>query len=82
MRGFHVEVKAVEKLNVRGAMEQANDDAKGKLAYLAWLKNFCPTYVMLRDDDFFTILSYCDLEALNDHYAPYPEKGSIGPLEP
>ena len=55
LKGFHVEVKGVESLNVRKALKQSIDDAekrKDGVPILAWKKSNEPWTVTLLLDDF------------------------------
>ena len=54
--GYHVEVKHVERLNVRDAMDQATEDAGDKKPYVAWKKNNKPWLVILYAEDFLPLL--------------------------
>lgn len=66
--GIHVEVKMVERLNVREAMMQSIIDAteagKGEIPIVAHKKSRRPWLVTLRAEDFFTI--YREWEAGRD----------------
>lgn len=54
---FHPEVKNVESLNVRKALEQAIADADdGQVPYVAWKKNRADWVVTLRGDDFLAMV--------------------------
>lgn len=59
MRGFHVEVKGVENLNVRKALNQSIMDAEKRqdgIPILAWKKSNEPWTVTLLLDDFLRII--------------------------
>ena len=57
--GIHVEVKNVERLNVRDALAQATSDAKqagkNELPIVAHKKNNAPWLVTMAADDWFKI---------------------------
>ena len=63
--GIHQEVKYVEHLNIRDAMDQAIRDAqaanKGEIPIVAHKKNNCSWLVTMRAEDFFVIL--CEFES-------------------
>jgi Holliday junction resolvase len=66
---FHCEVKAVERLNIRDAMRQAERDAGERMPYVAHKTNREPWLVTLRSDDFLDLVrSY-----LADHQPQHPE---------
>ena len=57
--GLHQEIKMVERLNVREAMEQSIRDAeaegKGNIPILAHKKSRAPWLVTMRSEDFFKL---------------------------
>jgi len=54
---LHSEVKGVEKLNVRQAMQQSIDDAGDKhVPIVAWKKNNQPWLVVMKADDWFKLV--------------------------
>ena len=57
--GIHVEVKNVERLNLRDAMTQSISDAEaegeGNIPIVAHKKNRCPWLVTLRAEDWFRL---------------------------
>lgn len=59
LHGFHIEVKGVENLNVRKALQQSIDDAKKRgdgIPILAWKKSNEPWTITLLLDDFLDII--------------------------
>lgn len=59
-KGFHVEVKGVESLNVRKALHQSITDAekrKDGIPLLAWKKSNEPWTITLLLDDFLEVLN-------------------------
>lgn len=59
LNGFHVEVKGVENLNVRKALQQSIDDAEKRqdgTPILAWKKSNEPWTVTLLLEDFLKII--------------------------
>jgi Holliday junction resolvase len=52
----HFEVKAVEKLNIEDAMEQARRDGVGKVPIVAHKRNFRPWLVTMDGETFFKFL--------------------------
>lgn len=54
--GWHAEVKHVEALNVRAAMDQAKRDAGSKKPYVAWKRNNKPWLIILRSEDFLDLV--------------------------
>ena len=52
---IHQEVKRVEKLNIYEAIEQAQNDSKGKLPIVAHRRNNKEWLVTMRADDWFEI---------------------------
>ena len=56
LAGVHLEIKNVEKLNVREAEEQAERDCQdGRIPILAHKKNRKPWLITMRADDFFSL---------------------------
>src|SRR5579859_6482866 len=53
---IHFEVKAVEKLNVYEAMEQARRDGAGKIPVVAHRRNFHPWLITMTAEAFFRFL--------------------------
>ena len=53
VRGLHIEVKRVERLNIEAAMEQAQRDAKSEIPVVMHRKNGKPWLITLSADDFF-----------------------------
>jgi Holliday junction resolvase len=53
---IHFEVKAVERLNVEDAMEQARRDGAGKVPVVAHRRNFRPWLVTMDAETFFRLL--------------------------
>jgi Holliday junction resolvase len=53
---IHFEVKRVESLNVHRAMEQADNDADGKIPVVAHKRNGAPWLVTMPAEAFFEIL--------------------------
>jgi len=53
---IHFEVKAVEKLNVEAAMEQARRDSAGQVPIVAHKRNFRPWLVTMSAEVFFQFL--------------------------
>lgn len=53
---FHFEVKRVEALNLRDAVEQAVRDSGGKTPVVAHRRNNSPWLVTLRADDWFKLV--------------------------
>lgn len=53
--GVHVEVKRTEALRIYDAMEQAQQDANGKIPIVAHRKNGREWLVIMRADDWFTM---------------------------
>ena len=63
--GIHQEVKRVERLDLYGALSQAQRDAKlGEMPIVAHRKNYHPWVVIIGAEDFFTI--YREWEAGRD----------------
>ena len=56
LRWIHFEVKAVEKLNVQDAMDQARRDAVGKVPIVAHKRNFREWLVTISAEVFFRFL--------------------------
>ena len=57
--GFHTEVKGVENLNVRKALNQSIEDSekrKDGIPILAWKKSHEPWLIVLRLDDFIKLI--------------------------
>lgn len=54
---IHFEVKAVERLNIEDAMEQARRDCGGKVPIVAHKRNFRPWLVTMPAEVFFQFLS-------------------------
>ncbi|HNW08037.1 MAG TPA: hypothetical protein PK202_14265 [Verrucomicrobiota bacterium] len=52
----HFEVKAVERLNIEDAMEQARRDARGKVPVVAHKRSFCKWLVTMEADAFFRLI--------------------------
>ena len=52
----HFEVKAVERLNIEDAMDQARRDGIGKLPVVAHKRNFRPWLVTMGSETFFRLL--------------------------
>ena len=55
--GFHFEVKTVEKLNLREAMEQAVNDAGEKVPLVAHKRNRGEWLITMRASDWFKMLA-------------------------
>jgi len=53
---IHFEVKAVERLNIEDAMDQARRDAGGKTPVVAHRRNFRPWLVTMEAETFFQFL--------------------------
>ncbi|HNW08481.1 MAG TPA: hypothetical protein PKZ55_08325 [Verrucomicrobiota bacterium] len=53
---IHFEVKAVERLNIEDAMEQARRDGTGKAPIVAHRRNFRPWLVTMEAETFFRLL--------------------------
>ncbi|HOX58242.1 MAG TPA: hypothetical protein P5205_19255 [Candidatus Paceibacterota bacterium] len=53
---LHFEVKAVERLNIEDAMEQARRDGVGKVPVVAHRRRFCPWLVTMDAETFFKFL--------------------------
>lgn len=53
---IHFEVKAVERLNIENAMEQARKDGRGKVPVVAHRRNFCKWLVTMDAETFFRLL--------------------------
>ena len=53
---MHFEVKAVERLNIEDAMEQARRDAEAKIPVVAHRRNFRPWLVTMDAETFFQFL--------------------------
>src|SRR5438128_9741784 len=53
---IHFEVKAVERLNIEDAMEQARRDSGGKVPVVAHRRNFRPWLVTVTAETFFRLL--------------------------
>jgi hypothetical protein len=53
---IHFEVKAVERLNLEDAMEQARRDCSGKTPIVAHKRSFCPWLVTMDAETFFRLL--------------------------
>ncbi len=53
---IHFEVKAVERLNIEDAMDQARRDGTGKVPILAHKRNFRPWLVTMDSQTFFRLL--------------------------
>lgn len=65
LQGIHQEVKRVERLDLYGALSQAQMDAKpGEMPIVAHRKNDHPWVVIIGAEDFFTI--YREWEAGRD----------------
>ena len=63
--GFHFEVKHQERGNPFDFLAQAIRDAgPSKIPTLAMRRNLHPFIIVLRAEDFFSMLRNCDLEAL------------------
>jgi len=56
LRWIHFEVKAVEKLNIQDAMDQAGRDCGGKVPMVAHKRNFRPWLVTMEAETFFRLL--------------------------
>ncbi len=56
LRWIHFEVKAVERLNIEEAMEQARRDCAGKVPVVAHKRSFRPWLVTMEAETFFRIL--------------------------
>lgn len=56
LRGFHFEVKAVEKLNIEAAMDQARRDGGHKLPLVAHRRSYRSWLVTMEAETFFRIL--------------------------
>ena len=53
---IHFEVKAVERLNIEDAMNQARRDGVGKVPVVAHRRSFCPWLVTMDAETFFQFL--------------------------
>jgi len=53
---IHFEVKAVERLNIEDAMNQARHDGVGKVPVVAHRRSFCPWLVTMDAETFFQFL--------------------------
>jgi hypothetical protein len=53
---IHFEVKAVERLNIEDAMNQARRDGVGKVPVVAHRRSFCPWLVTMDAETFFKFL--------------------------
>src|SRR5437667_12910270 len=53
LRWIHFEVKAVERLNIEDAMDQARRDSGGKVPIAAHKRNFRPWLVTKESETFF-----------------------------
>ena len=53
---IHFEVKAVERLNIEDAMDQARSDCAHKVPVVAHRRSFRPWLVTIRAEDFFKFL--------------------------
>ena len=53
---IHFEVKAVQKLSIEDAMDQARRDGHGKVAIVAHRRNFRPWLVTIEAETFFQFL--------------------------
>ncbi len=67
----HFEVKAVERLNLEDAMEQARRDAGRKVPFVAHKRNFRPFLVTMTGETFFRLLR-----------GEFPESGSTSSPAP
>src|SRR6478736_382700 len=56
LRWIHFEVKAVERLNIEDAMEQARRDCGGKVPIVAHRRNFRAWLVTMEAETFFRLL--------------------------
>jgi hypothetical protein len=56
LRWIHFEVKAVERLNIEDAMDQARHDGGGKVPIVAHKRNFRPWLVTMDSETFFKLL--------------------------
>jgi hypothetical protein len=56
LRWIHFEVKAVEKLNIEEAMDQARRDSAGKIPVVAHKRSFRPWLVTMSAEVFFQFL--------------------------
>src|SRR6185436_2302592 len=56
LRWIHFEVKAVEKLNIQEAMDQAGRDCGGKVPIVAHRRNFRHWLVTMEAETFFRLL--------------------------
>jgi len=56
LRWIHFEVKAVEKLNIQDAMDQAGRDCGGKVPIVAHRRSFRPWLVTMEAETFFRLL--------------------------
>lgn len=56
LKGFHCEVKRVQRLNIQDAMDQATRDAVNKVPYVAHRKNHSDWLVTMRADDWIALI--------------------------
>ncbi|WP_198022571.1 hypothetical protein [Anaerovibrio sp. RM50] len=81
---LHVEVKNVEKLNVRESVRQAVRDAKaegkGNMPFVAWKKNGQPWEMIMRADVFFELYEgYLFMQnAIGDGLETRKNRGDLG----
>ena len=78
LRWIHFEVKAVEKLNVQYAMEQAQRDCEGKVPIVAHKRSFRTWLVTMKAETFFRFLRGDFTEANKDNGEPDERNGSDG----
>ncbi len=68
LSAFSFEVKHRERGNVFAYMAQAERDAgAAKMPIVAMRRNLHPFLIVIRAQDFFTLLRNCDLSALTTH---------------
>jgi len=70
----HFEVKAVERLNIEDAMDQARRDAGAKIPFVAHKRNFRPWLVTMSAETFFRLLR----GEFDTSPNPLPERGGEG----
>jgi hypothetical protein len=74
---IHFEVKAVERLNIQDAMEQAKRDCAGKVPIVAHRRNFWPWLVTMDAGTFFRLLRN-DVPVISNLKSQIPEGGADG----
>lgn len=71
----HFEVKAVEKLNIEDAMQQARRDGVGKVPVVAHKRNFSTWLVTMDAETFFRLLNGDFPEVKSTSPQPSPQSG-------